>query len=163
MKISKVNHRRSAVSKQNTNNNIGGIIYDSPAKNKDTAVVDLNKTIESLVKKSSNLYSPLTNINSGLEEDERKLKRKYNEFVKKNAKSGLNDKEKTFNPNIKSQNTVQDLDKQINKIVDKSLRKSLCRTVNVKNNNGENVSFYLPELVKKSMQLYLNENRKSYS
>ena len=171
MKISKVNHRRTAVAVNKVTKSADGILYTAPAKTgwdgKPHAVEKAEDVVGKLVKNSSRLYSP---FNSGkiqirgkdLGDEAKRLKNCYSSFVK-NYGAAVDDEKKQFRPDAKYSSdtrvrmSISSPDKVqtvIDAVVDSILRKSLKRNVVVKTADGKEKTAALPDLVKKSIKIY---------
>ncbi len=174
MKISKVNHRRTAVSVNTVTKPADGILYTAPMKTgRDgkprPAMEKADDVVSELVQNSSRLYSPFNSGKSQIcDKDLRKeassLKKCYSSFVKFYAKdAALDEEKKQFRPaanysnNPKVRMTISSPDKVqtvIDAVVDSALRKSLKRNVVVKTADGKEKTAALPDLVKKSIKIY---------
>lgn len=188
MKVSKVDHRRTAVAVSKDGKNvIKGIIYDAPIKKessnvkdkntakgktvveKKTADKDLKEVMKGLITTSSRLYSPFNN-KSGIDKSVKDLKQCYKDFVMYYVTSESL-KGESFNPPqiktrwnpktkkeeeviVKAKISPEKVDLVINELVDKSLRKSLQKTIKIPLSEKKHIRVELPDLIKKSIKYY---------
>ena len=91
MKISKVNHRRTAVALNGDKSELGGILYEAPVQkdkngNYNDVIAETGKVVNEALDKKSRLYTPFNNqkviIDKKLQRYANNLKRCYINFVK---------------------------------------------------------------------------------
>lgn len=115
MKISKVNHRRTAVALNGDKSELGGILYEAPVQkdkngNYNDVIAETGKVVNEALDKKSRLYTPFNNqkviIDKKLQRYANNLKRCYINFVKQyvNNKS-FNYKAMQFIPDIQNPKT----------------------------------------------------------
>lgn len=115
MKISKVNHRRTAVALNGDKSELGGILYEAPVQkdkngNYNDVIAETGKVVNEALDKKSRLYTPFNNqkviIDKNLQRYANNLKRCYINFVKQyvNNKS-FNYKAMQFIPDIQNPKT----------------------------------------------------------
>lgn len=177
MKVSKVNHRRTAVALTKEANPTSGIIYAAPGKKGKTPAeketpADVEEVLKELIRKSSALYSPFNNSRVRLPQDFKGdvkkavktanlVKKNYNNFVKKLVESNSDnkgDKIAITKPREGTYQTCQlgekEADTVVNAVVDSCLRKSLKKEIKIETKDGQK-RLRLPELVKKSIHIYI--------
>lgn len=155
MKISKVNHRRTAVGTVESGQ-VEGMLYRSPAVN---GKVDFQETFDDLNNTAKRLYSPFDaiGINRLVEQkvdkkDLNNVERKFKQFVidTVSQQGCLNKKQKSVRLAQKRDRQTVSIkgslskDELVDQMVDGALRKSLSRTVSL-----DGKEFHLPDIAKK--------------
>lgn len=180
MKVSKVKHRRTAVSVNKKNNTVKGILYDDPIK-KDSkgdgasAYVSTKYVVDDVVRNSSRLYSPF-NSKKLIIDDKTKvvansLRQHFKNFVKiyLNCES-IDEQQMKFTPDNKylMDNRVRislpsdvNEEKLVEAIVNSSLRKSLNKKCNIQIKAGLRETFDIPELIKKAIKIYCIDEKRN--
>lgn len=150
MKISKVDHTRTAVTASNIDHK--GILYDNPAKDSDP-VVDIGKKYDDLSKRAEGLYSIFNPAKSKEDKSVESFRKKVNRLFKELLKKVVEpDSEAAVRRQIiilrsdKMSEYIPDKDilenDQIEELVNGSLRKALRINEMV---NGER--YYLPDIL----------------
>lgn len=151
MKISKVDHRRTAVAVKNTN--VQGVIYQDPG-----SIRDIDTSIQNLVKKANNLYSIFNDVkldNAFSVKEKNKVVMSYKEMIEGKTELAFNSVVNNYLLNKNNQLPIGKIVEPLNqttakevcsRVVDVGLKNSLKREIKINNE-----TYYVPTLLKELM------------